>query len=806
MTNANALAKDHPLRQAMWIWPESRMYLENHFAHFRKDFELKSAPKCAPFFVTADKAYKLYVNGEYVCRGPARGYQSHWPYDELDLAPYLCAGHNWISVEAYNPGISTFQYIHKTVAFFICAARWKDFTLVSDRSWLMRRSPWHSTRTARLSVQMDFQEHVDGSKLSRDWLTSPNSPESWSEDGARFPPSTLPFGHAPYDDLEPRGIPLLREAIVVPAAVRAYAARPCGPCYREWENVSWGWVAEARSVREWDGGSQIQAGLRNGWFELEMRPAGVGNFRAVTLEMPEYVVGNVLVQVDGAAGGEILDFHHEEMMVGNRPALREPGSTCNIALGNRLQLKKGRTEHEFFHLLGFRYVTVVGRDITKRLTVRMRVRAAGYPFQMRGEFRCSDKTLNDIHSICRRTQQICALDSYLDTPWREQAQWWGDARVQARNTFYLDGDARLLARGIRSIAGQPGPHGLTYGHAPTSAHGCILPDFSLTWILTVWDYYWQTGETDLLKEQWPRIQQVLSYFDTEEARSRQGLLRHDRRYWYFGDWSHGELFKGEVPTLLNLWYLLTLRHLVRLLEAAGWTHEAEHQKRRADAHEALVMSSLFDPERRMFVEGLDEVGSPARRYSVYEQSVALMLGIAPEAHETMIRERLLPYLRGEDFDGSKPSVFWCTYVLEDMGRRGYGAEVVRFIRRKWSPMPSTGTTWEFDSWSEEHGGSISHAWTAHPSYHLVNIVVGITQVEAAWKRVRFSPCFVEGIEHARALIPSPQGDILASWKRAQNRVEAKLEIPDGVEAQIELSGAEETVGAGRHVLGIKLGG
>ena len=35
-------------------------------------------------------------------------------------------------------------------------------------------------------------------------------------------------------------------------------------------------------------------------------------------------------------------------------------------------------------------------------------------------------------------------DSYVDCPWREQAQWWGDARVQAANTLHLSADPRML--------------------------------------------------------------------------------------------------------------------------------------------------------------------------------------------------------------------------------------------------------------------------------------------------------------------------------------------------------------------------
>ena len=173
------LKDDHPLRSATWIWPEGYMYLYNHFAHFRKDFELSKTPKKAPLFITADKAYKLFVNGEYVCRGPARGYQSHWPFDEVDVAKFLRTGKNWLAVEAYTPGISTFQYLHQTKAGLLCAAAWGDFKLVSDRSWLMRRSPFHAVQTARLSLQIDFQEHVDANLGSQAWITSPEPPSGW---------------------------------------------------------------------------------------------------------------------------------------------------------------------------------------------------------------------------------------------------------------------------------------------------------------------------------------------------------------------------------------------------------------------------------------------------------------------------------------------------------------------------------------------------------------------------------------------------------------------------------------------------
>ncbi|MDD2707579.1 MAG: alpha-L-rhamnosidase C-terminal domain-containing protein [Verrucomicrobiae bacterium] len=796
----NHLPDHHPLRRATWIWPQYYLYLINHYAQFRRDFVLPRTPSKAPFFITADKAYRLYVNGRPVCRGPARGYQSHWPFDEVDLAAFLRRGRNWIAVEAYNPGISTFQYLHHTKAGFLCAARWGGFELVSDLNWQMRRSPAHAVHTARFSIQLDFQEHVDASKDDRAWIYSPQPPKGWEPRILPAPAQhhiSAPFGQTPYDLVEPRGIPLLREEWVLPARICAQTTGENGAGFEDWENVSWGWVEEVRGRAVWSGGEGAGA-PKGGMFEWDMPPAGRGKFRAMALELPYYVVGNLDVEVKGGVGGEILDFHFAEGLVDGRPALHAPGAACMIALANRLRLRKGTVQHEFFHHLGFRIVTVVGRNIRKPLAIRVRVRNIGYPFAMRGIFECSDPELNRIHAACRRTQQICALDAYVDTPWREQAQWWGDARVQARNTFYLDGDARLLARGIRSIAGQPGPWGLTFGHAPTSAHGCVLPDFALTWILTIWDYYWQTGDISLFNSMWPRVQEVLGYFARPEVRTKEGLLRHDRRYWLFEDWT--DLFKGEVPTFLNLWYLLTLRHLTKLCLAARMQAQAVSFKQLAAAHERLVVKRLFDPRSGLFVEGINEKGVMEKRASVHDQTLALMLDLCPASHSNMIKKRLLPFLEEKNVKGAKPSVFWVTYVFEEMIRRGYAGETLSFLRKKWIPMGRFGTTFEGhagDRYDENGAGSASHAWTAHPSFHLVNILAGLTQTAVAWKEVRFSPCFIPGMDHVRALIPSPQGDISAEWRRKEQKVDVTLSLPRGVMAQIRLPGINKKIAGGR---------
>lgn len=791
-----SIPADHPLRKSVWIWPEAYMYLLNHFAQFRHDFNLEKIPSSAPFFITADKSYRLYVNGAYVCRGPARGYQQHWPFDEVDIGRFLRRGKNWISVEAYTPGISTFQYLHYTKAGMICAAKWGAFEIHSEpTTWKMRRASAYNVNTERLSIQLDFQEDFDAARDDKAWISSQEAPRNWRAeyfpDGGHHVLST-PFGQPPYDSVEPRGIPMLREEIIAPSNVTSHGVGICRGEYKTCKNISWHFIEnEFGSVKKWEPGSRIAAKQGKECLELTLEPSGNGKFRAVTIDMGRFSVGNLIVEIQGAGGGEIIDFHYFQCLRKGVPVFLKPGEACNIALASRIRPAKGGTKHEFYHVIGGRHFTVVARDLTKPLKIKLGFRTAYYPFTMKGVFQSSDKVLDEIHQICRHTQQICSIDAYVDTPWREQAQWWGDARVQAKNTFYLDGDARLLARGIRSVAGQDAPNGLTYGHAPTSSGWCILPDFSLTWILTIWDHWWQTGDLGLFNEQHDRIKGVFEYFETPEARGKDGLLIYDPRFWLFEDWS--SLPKRGAPTFLNLWHIVTLEHYAAMLEAAGKKAELVKCREEIRRRRLLVVNKLFNSKTGLFCSCLENNGRQSGEASVHDQVLALMLNLKPEFHKNMIDKRILPFLKHRKVSYPVPSAFWVTYLFEEMGRRGYGQEVIEFIKKKWSPMLSTGTTWEGYDWNEPSGVSCSHAWTAHPSFHFVNILAGIRQLAPAWKKVEFSPVFLKGVDFAEASVPSPKGAICVKWERDGKKVKATAKIPDGVEMHVKLLGIEKII-------------
>jgi hypothetical protein len=750
--------------KALWIWPTNIGHdLHNCYALFRKSFSLEKIPAKAPIHITADQSYRLFVNGDFVCRGPARGYQSHWPYDEVDIRPWIKAGKNLITIRAYNPGHSNFQYRTEGNAGLLLAARWADIS--TGTKWKCLRQSAINRDTVPTSLQLFCQEHIDLRREEGDWMSPDFDDSAWLE------PRTHPWNAGPWFSLEPRGTPILTERKM---AVGKLLGTNLGTSAAGYEMVRD--VVALRHQEELTH-QTVQAGIE----PLKIGSMEKGKFRSYLFDFGKTVVGNFTFTIDGAKGGEIIDTLYVETIdqATLRPDLKVPAG-CRQAFGDRLICRSGRITHHFYHHYGFRYVVVTARDAVQGVDLGLQFNWTGYPLKWNGSFASSDVELERIWEACAWTQQCCSLDAYVDTPWREQAQWWGDARVQGWNTFYLDGDTRLFRRGIAQIAGQTTPDGLTYGHAPTIAHFCVLPDFTLIWFLTIWDYYWQTESLEPLLAHHEQIQGALAYF-RKATDPRSGLLTYDSRYWLFLDWT--TIFKEGTPTLYNLWLLAALEKLAILYRKARRPRDAAPLEAWAKKLR-VALRRLITPEG-LIRDGIDYHGKIVPEASVHAQTLALQLelkGINPKA---MFEKILGPFIREEKTFPAMPSAYWITYVFSILDAQGFGKEIISYIKKYWTPMAEHGTTWEVFA-PERAEASFSHAWSAHPLYHLMQIVGGVTQTGPGWSSVAFKPTF-HGT-HSRTVIPTPRGSITSEWKKTGDTVRVQLKLPAGIKARVHLPG------------------
>lgn len=768
------------LKAASWIWPESNCWdLHNGYALFRKKIRINMLPPKAPLYLTADQSYQLYINGRYVCRGPARGFQHSWPFDEIDVSGWLKKGNNLIAIRAHNPGFSNFQYLCAGKAGLLLAGQWGRTRIVSGAGWKCRRQTGVRKDSVPTSLQLFCQENIDLNLEDPAWMMPDFDDASWSDR-----PSVTPWNVMPWSSLQERGVPMLEERDVSLGVVIGVATGQSAPDHATTRNLS---------LTRFHEGLAHQPAARSGADVLSFDPSPEGGWTSRLLDLGKLHVGSVTLDVENACGGEVVECHHYETIDAATLAPDYvPDAHCRMAFSTRLTCRPGRNRHAFYHAFGFRYLIVTVRDNRAALTVRPGLRTAVYPMKVTGGFASSDDALNTIWSTCAWTQRVCSLDAYVDTPWREQAQWWGDARVQAWNTFHLGGDARLLRRGIRQIATQITPDGVTYGHAPTMAHGCILPDFTLIWMLTLWDHYWQTGSTEAFVEHQPTLLKALDYFESW-LDPKTGLLTYDHRYWLFLDWTG--LRKDGCSSVYSLWFLHALDRMAELYGITGDRRRAAALRRRASALRKNLQKLVA--RDGLMRDGYTPAGRIDPETSVHAQALALITGLASASQaKTMLVKRLLPEVTGRSKSAIRPSAYWITYIYELLIERGHAGEVLADIRDRWNSMAAHGTTWE-NFLPAKGVESFSHAWSAHPLFHLMRILGGVRQVAPAWAEIVCEPHFIG--DRAEVAMPTPQGAIISAWRRSDGgEVTGRLRVPKGVRARLRLPGQAEIMVTGLH--------
>lgn len=725
-----------------WIWREYPQAGPERRVRMRRVFELTELPADPVICISADSFYHLTVNGCRVGHGPARAGLGFRAYDEIDLGPYLKIGRNVIAVMVYRVGIPIFIDCNDGPG-----GLWIDSDFLrTDGEWKVSNAPGYMVNNVRFSYQLGFQEHFDA-RLAQPWTMLDFDDSRWDVPNVFDNPEI----HEPRNIPRPSGGAI---RVTCPVAVAFW------PLAAGWETVSNVTQLFAAEPQKWEVSKLIEF------------LGGKGRGEAKLYDLGTEVYGLLAVKVDAPEGG-VLDLQVFESISGLTPDIIPPEQArAPICFGNRLILKPGVTEHEFTMPLGFRFLAAVLRD-GGGAKMEIKVYLENYPLRIAGEFRSADPVLDAVWRLCRDTQKNCMADAYMDCPWREQTQWWGDARIQAQNTFCLAADDRLFVRGLRQIGRTRAADGLTNAFAPALPNHDVIPGFSLMWVCSHFDHYFQTGSLAVFEEHRGRIDEVMDYFAGHTA--ADGLLYRDQRFWQFIDWCP-ELFTDGASTVYNLQYL-------EALELVAQMSGLECYRRRAVALREAITRKLYLAATGLLADGVTAAGEIVGSMSPHTAALAILRDIHEECHHVWAQTILLPLITGELRQELQPSSFFMHYIFEALKKLGYGEAVVDCIRRRWGDWVRAGFVTAPENWlSHGRRGETSscHAWSAHPLVHLSQLVLGVRQLAPGWQKIEFGPN-VAGLTHASGVVPTPRGNIKVSWDRRPGCEHCTVSAPAGIE-------------------------
>src|SRR6516165_2342992 len=124
--------------KAAWITHPTAPLREPLVLHFRRSLDLASAPGNYPVRVSADNRFVLYVNGQRVGDGPARGDLAHWRYEQFDLAPFLKVGQNLVTATVWNFGVfAPVSQMSDRTAFLLESEATGAASITTPEGWLV---------------------------------------------------------------------------------------------------------------------------------------------------------------------------------------------------------------------------------------------------------------------------------------------------------------------------------------------------------------------------------------------------------------------------------------------------------------------------------------------------------------------------------------------------------------------------------------------------------------------------------------------------------------------------------------------
>lgn len=725
---------DGKTAEANWIWDSGEDNTSNYYLMVRKTIDLKQIPSEAKAFISSYSYADVYINGKLVDRCPMNCDPEFQVYEKFDLSGYFRKGENTISALVYNFGTGMHHRINGRGGFFLQAKLdWGEnnvLQLKTDSTWRVKKAEaWdNQTEIRGLGANLiGFVEKYDARKMPAGWKESTFDDTQW------LPARML-------------GIPP-----IAPWNKIVEVKRP--PLFRE--NVY--------PVKHWFAGNKI------------------------VYDFGKEVTGNPFIELFAIADGASFEMGTSERLLPDSTILyKERVNYSDYYTG-----KKGLQTWSPLTWRGFRYLSVTASDsiIFKSVSAINR----HFSYASEGSFECSDPLLNQIYEAGVFTIKLCAQDTYMDTPWREQTQYIaGDSRFLQKYAYYPFGLSSefLIHYNILSGAWSQrwSPEGAIRSRYPTDYllgpnTSVYLVDYELEYVIMLGEYYQYFGNADLLKQVYPNLKKLMTYFEKYIGKEH-GLLSKIPG-WIVLD--HPDTYpmdqKDEI-TGLNCLYYGALRQAAFIAQTLNNdSQQASIWNKQADVLKSNIRKWLWSPEKKLYPDSYR-----SDKYSQQTQVYAMLYGLVDQNDKAILVEKVGSMNRSSEQSFS----YYLLYSMFDAKPQWS----LDYIRKNWgtqmkSPLFNGG--WH-ESWDIANFLSdlltTSHAWCSGPTALLPQKVLGVEPVSAGWKTfsVKPHPC---DLKWAKGIVPTPFGAISVDWKvNEKGKFSMHVSVPENTSAEISVTSTD----------------
>lgn len=735
---------------APWVSYPSANQTAYGVYHFRKAFDLEKVPEKLVVDVSADNRYNLFVNGQRVCYGPAKGDLQTYKYDVVDIAPFLKPGENLLAALVYNGGEDRPLALITVQTAFMLRTEDDAFSFLnSDAGWKTYKNPAYEVISY---YEMLFRERwfygfyacgggdeVFADKYPWGWESANFDDSNW------LSAEPLTFSKQPWN-LVPRNIPFMDNHLVFPEKIRKVS------------------------------GADIPTGVWNGKIKLVI-PANTQ--ASVLVDFEIFTMGYPELTVTSGKNSKIQVKYAEALYEAvNLKAHRD--SVNGLSMFGVWDIFHPDGENRTFRPLWkrtFRYVQFNVETKSEPLEIlSYQLEYSGYPYPEMANFESDNPRLNEIFEMSKRTLRMCSGETYYDTPFYEQLNYGGDNRPIAAISTYNSTDDRLLREAFRLYPQSENPEtGLMHSAYPSSQTWWDMGSWSLAWVQSLHDYYFMRGDSAFVKQFTKKTDGILRYFE-RHINEQTGMIGSVNSK-NFIDWS---ITKGSLPradengemkqsALLTLYFAHTLDCTAKLYSELGLKEKAGYWQQLSDKIKPAVYLNCWDAEKQLFRDYPDQ-----SIYSQHTNLFAILCDIIPQPEQQKLMDKILTYNKFDEMASSYFS-FFLFKALQKTGKEDLFPNNLDF----WYTFIDRGHTTCGETGFASHDRSDCHAWSAHPAYFMLSSVCGIKPADIGFNSVNITP-HMGKIQNLKADMPHPKGRITVDYQIANGKLTATIILPKGM--------------------------
>ena len=383
----------------------------------------------------------------------------------------------------------------------------------------------------------------------------------------------------------------------------------------------------------------------------------------------------------------------------------------------------------------------------------------------KASFECNDPMIKTIFDVCAYTFHLNSREFFLDGIKRDRWVWSGDAYQSFMVNRYLYADPEITKRTIIGLLGKP----------PYVQHINTINDYSFYLIIAAYDYWYDTGDTEFIKNIYDRLYGLYEF--CVSRLDENGLVCKRDGDWIFVDWN--DHLDKEGPMCAEQILLWQATKCIKKL--ADITGEAVPCAIDEVALKEKIYTLYYKRELGGFTDGYV---SGKNRISRHQNVFALLYDFATENECRLIMEKIL-------CNPEVPAIttpYFELYELIAMCKYGNVKYMTDMLTSYWGEMIKLGATsvWEqfdptkkgaehYEMYGRAFGCSLCHTWGSGPILLLGKYVAGVSITSVGGKTFKVEPNTVI-YESFKATVPVNGGTVTVEYKNGRVTV---LSTADG---------------------------